>query len=266
MIRVLWIGDVMGKPGREAVRALLPELKKRYRVDWTIVNGENAAGGSGISGRIARDFWRMGCDVVTLGDHVWDQKEMETFLPTTDRLLRPQNFPPGTPGTGWTVQTTVGGLKVAVVCLLGRVFMKYAVGCPFRTLDTLLADIRPKTHVILVEIHAETTSEKVALGHFADGRVSAIVGTHTHVQTADERILPGGTAYLTDLGMTGPHDSVIGQNKAAIIRRYWTSMPVRFSVASGRVILNGAVIHVDEQTGQAHRITRIQCPLTNEGS
>ena len=261
-MNILCIGDIVGEPGRDALVKLLKGLKEEFAIDFTVVNAENSAGGAGLTEKIARQLLREGCDVLTLGDHTWDQKEIENYLPQTDRVLRPANFPDGTPGQGWCVQTSLtNGLKVGVVNMMGRVFMRYALECPFKTLERIVREIRKQTSIIVVDFHAEATSEKVALGHFIDGQVSAVVGTHTHIQTADEKILPGGTAFITDLGMTGPYDSIIGQNKEDIIKRFLTSMPIRFHIAHDQVVLHGVVIDVDEKTGKARQITRIQRPL-----
>ena len=260
-MNILCIGDLVGKPGRAALQELLPQVKQEFAVDFTIVNAENAAGGSGITARIARMLFGLGVDVITLGDHVWDRMELGEYLTEENRIIRPANFPPGTPGKGWCLVELPSGKKVAVINLLGRVFMRYNVDCPFRTLNGLLEIIQPQTNLIVVDLHAETTSEKMAFGHFSAGRVSAVVGTHTHIQTADEIVLPQGTAYITDLGMTGPYDSVIGQNKEKIISRFLQSMPVRFEVAKGDVRLVGAVVTVDDITGRATRIVRLQRSL-----
>lgn len=260
-MNILCIGDIVGKPGRHAVQGLLPDLKRQYDIDFTIVNAENAAGGAGLSTRLARQFLQMGCDVLTLGDHVWDQKELEDYLKETDSVIRPANFPAGAPGEGWCIKKTITGQKIGVINLLGRVFMRYSVECPFKELEKIVDYVKQYTPIIVLDFHAEATSEKVALGHFIDGKISALVGTHTHIQTADEKILPQGTAYITDLGMTGPYDSVIGQEKENIIKRFLTSRPVKFHVAQNNVILHGVVIEVDEKSGKARRITRIQKPF-----
>ncbi len=257
-MNVLCIGDVVGKPGRNGLRELLPGLKEEYFLDFIIVNAENASGGSGLTSKGAKQFFDIGCDVLTLGDHVWDQKELEEYLNTNDNVLKPANFPKGTPGVGWCIKESASGQKVGVINLLGRVFMKYNVDCPFREALDLIDKIKKETPLIFVDFHAETTSEKTAMGHFLDGKVSAVFGTHTHIQTADEKILPQKTAYITDLGMTGPYDSVIGQNKERIIKRFVTSMPVRFNVAKDDVQIHGVVIDVDEKTGKANNIQRIQ--------
>jgi metallophosphoesterase (TIGR00282 family) len=259
-MNILCIGDIVGKPGRLAVAGLLPDLKKEFHIGFVIINAENAAGGSGLTSRIAKNLFEAGCDVLTMGDHVWDQKELEGYLNESEYLIRPANFPPGAPGKGWCVKTMASGVKIGVINVMGRVFMRHSVDCPFRSLETIVEQMKQETPNILVDMHAETTSEKIAMGYFMDGRISAIVGTHTHIQTADEKILSKGTAYITDLGMTGPYDSVIGQNKEKIIQRFLTSLPVRFNVAEGGVELHGVVIDLDEHTGRPRSITRIQKP------
>lgn len=255
------LGDLVGKPGRQAVKELLPVVKQEYAIDCAIINAENAAGGSGITEKIAQELFASGADVLTLGDHVWDRPEIGEYLNAENRVIRPVNFPPGAPGRGWCLVEVAGGRKLAVVNLLGRVFMRYHVDCPFRAFSSVVDQIREQTKLIVVDFHAETTSEKNAFGHFSNGKVSAVVGTHTHVQTADETILSEGTAYITDLGMTGPHDSVIGQNKEKIISRFLQSMPVRFEVAEKDVRLLGVVIKIDDQTGRATEIFRLQRKL-----
>lgn len=257
-MNILCIGDIVGKPGRLALEGALPGLKKEFQIDFVVVNAENAAGGAGLTSKIAEELFKAGCDVLTLGDHVWDQKELEEYLGRTDAVIRPANFPDGTPGRGWCIKETASGQKIGVVNLLGRVFMRYHLECPFKALERIIAEIRKETPVVVVDMHAEATSEKVALGHFADGKASVIFGTHTHIQTADEKILPKGTAYITDLGMTGPYDSVIGQKKDDIIKRFLTSMPVKFQVAENDVIVHGVVVQIDSETGRARKITRVQ--------
>ena len=251
-MNILCIGDIVGKPGRLALADLLEGTKAEYKVDFTVVNAENSAGGSGLTSRIAQELFDMGCDVLTLGDHVWDQKEMQTYLPTADRVIRPANFPEGAPGNGWCIRETPKG-KVGVINLLGRVFMRYSVECPFKTLERIVNEIRKETPIIILDMHAEATSEKMAIAHFIDGKVSGVVGTHTHIQTADEKILPNGTAYITDLGMSGPYDSIIGQSKENIIERFLTSIPIKFHVAQNDVSVHGVVIELDEKTGKAKK-------------
>ncbi|MFH1655149.1 MAG: TIGR00282 family metallophosphoesterase [Candidatus Omnitrophota bacterium] len=256
-MNILFIGDVVGKPGREAVNTLLPQIKKKERIDFTIANVENAAGGAGITPKIVDELFAYDIDVLTTGDHIWDRREIVNVIDTTAKFLRPANYPEGVPGTGYCV-VEKNRTPIGIINLQGRVFMRPVVGCPFRQATEIIKKIKSKTPIILVDMHAEATSEKIALGHFLDGEVSAVVGTHTHVQTADEKILPQGTAYITDIGMCGPCDSVIGQNKEKIIERYLTGMPVRFEVASGDVQLQGVVIVIDEKTGKAKSIERIQ--------
>ena len=257
-MKVLCIGDVVGKSGRQILVDLLPSLRQEFDLDAIIANVENAAGGSGLTARIAKHFFYIGCDVLTLGDHVWDQKEIEKYLDTRSDVIRAANFPPEVPGCGWCVKELLSGKKIGVICLLGRVFMKYNLDCPFKTLEAVVERVKQETNIIIVDFHAETTSEKVAMGWHADGKVSAVVGTHTHIQTADEKILPQGTAYITDLGMTGPYDSIIGQIKENIVRRFLTSMPVKFQVAKEGSELHGVVIDIDEETGNAVDIIRVQ--------
>lgn len=237
---------------------VLAGVKKEYAVDFTMANGENAAGGSGILPQQAEEIFGLGVDAITLGDHVWDKSGIHVYLEGNSRIIRPANFPDGAPGRGWTVMEAANGIKVGLINLLGRTFMRYNIDCPFRALDRALADIGSQTPVIVLDMHAETTSEKVAMGYWANGRVSAVVGTHTHIQTADERILSEGTAYITDLGMSGPYDSVIGQVKEKILKRFLTSLPHKFEVAQGDAKLCAVVVSVDEKTGRASRIIRLQ--------
>lgn len=257
-MRILCVGDIVGEAGRKALEELLPGIREEFQMDLVIVNGENAAGGAGLTPRIAEQLMRAGTDVLTLGDHVWDRPELVEYLDEKQHIVRPANFPPETPGRGWCIAKTKTGVKIGVINLLGRVFMRYNVDCPFRKLQNILVEVKRETSVCIVDFHAEATSEKVALGVFIDGQASAVVGTHTHIQTADEKILPKGTAYITDLGMTGPYDSVIGQDKDKIIQRFLTSRPVRFEVAKDDVWLSGAVIDVDDATGLARNIVRLQ--------
>lgn len=257
-MNILCIGDIVGRPGRELLAKELANLKEMHAIDFVIVNGENAAGGSGILPKHAKEFFALGVDAITLGDHVWDKAEIGAYLEETQAIIRPANFPAGAPGRGWTVVKAKNGVKVGIINLLGRSFMRYNVNCPFRTLDEILKELTPLAEVIVLDMHAETTSEKVAMGHYSDGRLSAMFGTHTHIQTADEKILPKGTAYITDLGMSGPYDSVIGQNKEKILKRFLTSLPVKFEVAEGDVKLCGVVINVDEKQGKAKSISRLQ--------
>lgn len=255
MLRIMFLGDVVGEPGRRAVIDLVPVLKKEYELDFVIVNGENAAGGRGITPKITIDLLRAGVAVVTTGDHVWDQKEIFNYIDTEPRLLRPINYPEDTPGQGSVILETPKG-KVGVIDVQGRTFMQPPLENPFRALDAAIAKMREETPVIFVDIHTETTSEKIAVGRFLDGRVSAVVGTHTHVQTADERVFPGGTAFLCDAGMCGPTESILGREIEPILSRFYTNMPTTFPVAKGPVSLNGAIIDVDESTGKALEIRR----------
>ncbi len=256
MLRILFLGDVVGEPGRRAVIEKLPWFKQEQGVDFIIVNGENSANGRGITPRISIDLLRAGAAVITSGDHIWDQKEIIPYLETEPRLLRPINYPHGTPGQGSIVLETAKG-KVAVVNVQGRTFMQPSLENPFLALDQEIARLREETPVIFVDAHAETTSEKIAIGRFLDGRVSAVVGTHTHTQTADEQIFPGGTAFLCDAGMCGPVESVLGRDIESIVRRFLTSRPITYPVAKGPVKLHGALIDIDESTGRALAIERV---------
>ncbi len=259
-MKVIFLGDIIGKPGRNALARKLDILIRENEADMIIVNGENAAGGIGISPGTCDSLFEMGVDMVTSGNHIFKKKEIIDYLDLEPRLLKPANYPPGTPGKGYYIFEVekLGGLKVAVINICGRVFVEN-LDCPFRTIDRILEYIKEKTPVIIVDIHAEVTSEKVAMGWFLDGRVSAVIGTHTHIQTADERVLPGGTAYITDVGMVGPRDSVIGVKKENIIKRFLTQMPQQFTVAKEDVWINGVVIDIDEKSGKARRIIRINC-------
>lgn len=256
-LRILFLGDVFGEPGRRAVADLLPGLKERLQADFIIINGENAAGGRGLTPKLSIALLRAGATVVTLGDHCWDQQEILSYMETEPRLLRPLNFPPGSPGQGSIVLETDKG-KVAVVNAMGRTFMNTPTENPFLALDKEVAALREETPVIFLDFHAEATSEKIAMGRHLDGRVSAVVGTHTHVQTADEMIFPGGTAYLTDAGMCGPLESVIGSRIEPVIHRFTTGLPVRFTVAAGPVMVCGCCVEVDPATGKALSIVRVR--------
>src|SRR3989442_1570794 len=257
-MNILMIGDVFGEPGRAAIQKLVPRLRQEHHIDLCVVNVENAAAGFGVTPQQCRDFLEQGADVLTSGNHIWDRKEIVEFITRDNLLLRPANFPAGTPGVGH-VTVKAGPHRVAVLNLMGRVFMS-PIDCPFRKADEIVPQLRKETRIVLVDMHAEATSESVAMGWYLDGRVSAVVGTHRHVQTADERVLPGGTAYITDLGMTGPVDSVIGVDKDLILQRFLTQMPVRFEAARGPAALHGAVIVVDPDTGRAPDIRRGRVP------
>src|SRR6266404_2103579 len=256
MLTILFLGDVVGEPGRSAVITRLPELKHQYEIDFTIVNGENAAGGRGITGKIMIDLLRAGVSVVTSGDHIWDQKEILSFINTEPRLLRPVNYPEGAPGTGLILLDTAKG-KIGVINVQGRTFMQPILDNPFRAVEAAVTKMRSETPNIIVDAHGETTSEKIALGRFLDGKVSAVIGTHTHVQTADEQIFPGGTAFLCDAGMCGPVNSILGRAIEPIMNRFISNLPGSFPVAAGEVRLRGALIEIDETTGRALRITRV---------
>ncbi|WP_041459158.1 TIGR00282 family metallophosphoesterase [Ammonifex degensii] len=255
-MRLLLIGDIVGRPGRRAVRECLPSLRQKYQLDFVIANGENAAGGNGLTPAVAEELFSCGIDVLTGGNHIWDKKEVFPLLDAEPRIIRPANYPPGAPGVGYGI-FSVQEHKVAVINLCGRVFMP-DLDCPFRLAESLVTELRAHTPLIVVDFHAEATSEKIAFGWFLDGRVTAVIGTHTHVQTADERILPGGTAYLTDVGMTGPRDGVIGVKKEIVIEKFLSQLPRRFEVASGPYQFNGCVITVDPSSGKALAIERVQ--------
>lgn len=257
-MKILFLGDIVGNPGREAIFKLLPQIKFEKKIDLTIANAENSAGGAGITPAVAEELFKLGCNVLTSGDHIWDRQDIVEFLKSEKFLLRPLNFPSVAAGRGYCIFELPSGIKVAVVSLLGRVFMKPLVDCPFKTIRDILPELNKITPITIVDIHAEATSEKIAFGYFLDGKVSAVAGSHTHVQTADERILPGGTAFITDLGMCGPLDSVIGQKKEKIIERYLTGMPTRFEVATSDIQLQGVVLDIDEKTGKARSIERLQ--------
>lgn len=258
-VKILFISDIVGKPGRDAVEMLLPEIMKEEKFDFCIANGENAAGGFGITPSIITRLYSMDVDVITLGNHVWDRKEIYDCI-EDPRLIRPANYPAGVPGNGYCIASTKQGIKIGVANISGRVFMQ-ELDCPFRCADKVINNIMQQTNIIVIDFHAEVTSEKAAFGWYVDGRVSAVIGTHTHVPTADERILHDGTAYITDAGMTGPCDSVIGIKKEIAIQRFLTQMPFRFEVASDNIILNSVLVEVDESTGRAKSIKRIQKKL-----
>jgi metallophosphoesterase (TIGR00282 family) len=259
-VKLLFIADIVGQPGRRAVAELVPRLRQRHGLNLVIANGENAAGGSGITPRTAEEIFSAGVDIITSGDHLWDQKEIMDLLENERRFVRPLNYPPGTPGQGSTLFQAEGLPAVAVINLQGRTFMA-ALENPFHSVLAEVERLRQTTKLIFVDFHAEATSEKIALARMLDGRVSAVIGTHTHVQTADEQIFPGGTAFLCDGGFTGPHESVIGRQIEPIIRRFMSNMPQRFDVAKGRVLLQGAVVELDDATGRGVRIERVSEPV-----
>ena len=251
-MNILAIGDIIGKPGRQAIHKFLHGIRKQYRLEVVIGNAENTAGGFGLTLSTAQELLEDGIDMLTSGNHIFAQKEIIPYLDTDMPVLRPLNYPSGVPGRGYKLAG-----KALIVNLIGRTFMNN-YDCPFRTMDRLLADLSPKPPVIIVDFHAEATSEKVAMGRYLDGRVSAVLGTHTHVGTIDAQILPGGTAYVTDIGMTGPTDSIIGDDVDAVIRRFLTQMPHHLSVGKGKPVLNAIMVEVDESSGKATRIERIQ--------
>lgn len=256
-MNLLFLGDIVGKPGRLAVRALLPKLIHREQIGFVIANCENISGGAGVEPANCRELLEAGVDVLTSGNHIWRKREIVDYIDREPRLLRPVNFPPGTPGAGWGCFRAPDGTPIAVVNLIGRVFMD-AMDCPFRAADDTLTKIAGRARIIFVDMHAETTSEKGAIGWHLAGRVSAVVGSHTHVQTADERVLDPGTAFLTDAGMCGPVDSVIGVKHELAIRRFVTHLPTKFEPAAGRTIVQGAVVSIDPATGRATAIRRVQ--------
>jgi metallophosphoesterase (TIGR00282 family) len=259
-VKLLFIGDIVGQPGRRAVKELIPKLREQHRIDLVIANGENAAGGSGITVKTAEEIFAAGVNIMTCGDHLWDQKEVTELLEREQRFVRPLNYPQGTPGQGSTVHQLPGLPPVAVLNLQGRTFMP-SIENPFRCAQLEVQRLRQLAKIIFVDFHAEATSEKIALARMLDGQISALIGTHTHVQTADEQIFPGGTAFLCDSGFTGPHESVIGREIEPIIRRFLTNMPQKFEVATGRILLQGAVVEIDEHSGKALRIQRVSEPL-----
>ncbi|UFS68767.1 TIGR00282 family metallophosphoesterase [Geomonas sp. RF6] len=258
-VKLLFVGDIVGKPGREALSRELHRIVDRHMIDLVIANGENAAGGFGLTVETANELFKCGIHAITSGNHIWDKKDALDFIKREGRLVRPANYPEGTPGRGSTVVSTPGGTKVAVLNLEGRVFMNN-LDCPFRTADREIAQLKTITPIIFVDFHAEATSEKASLGWYLDGRVSAVIGTHTHVQTADERILTGGTAYMTDVGMTGPFESVIGVRKEEAIEKFITQRPSKFEVAKKDIRINAVAIQIDEKTGLALGIERISVP------
>ena len=259
-MKLLFVGDIVGEPGRYAVRQLLPKLRQSHGIDLIVANGENAAGGAGITVNTATEIFESGVDVMTTGDHLWDQKEVNMLLLTESKFLRPLNYPAGTIGQGSMLWHKNGLPAVAVINLQGRTFMP-SLENPFLCARAEVPRLRAMTKIIFVDMHAEATSEKIALARMLDGQVTAVIGTHTHVQTADEQIFPGGTAYLTDAGFTGPHESVLGREIAPIIERFCTNTPQKFGVASGRILLQGALIEIDNASGRALSIHRISEPV-----
>ncbi len=255
-IKILVVGDTVGKPGREACRKIIPKLREKFDLDLVVVNGENAAAGSSLTHDTAEEIFQSGADVITSGDHIFRKKEGIAVVEENPNVLRPLNYPKGTPGGGSVVVTTKKGIKVGIINLMGRVFIQN-LDCPFESVESEIKSLKSKTKIILVDLHAEATSEKIAMGWFLDGQVSALYGTHTHVQTSDETVLPKGTAYMTDIGMTGPFRSVIGRDIEQVLFRFKTQMPGPMDVATEDVRLSGAIIEIDVNTAKAHSITRI---------
>ncbi len=259
-MRVLFLGDIFGRPGRNCISKELPNIIEKYSIDFTIANGENAAGGIGINPKIADSLFECGIDVLTSGNHIFKKNDIYQYIENQPRLLKPANYPPLTPGKGYNIYPVEDLnnqiIQIAVVNICGRVFIEN-FDCPFRKMDEVLSEIRPRTHIIVVDFHAEVTSEKMAMGWYLDGRVSAVIGTHTHVQTADERILPRGTAFISDVGMVGPRDSVIGVKKELIIQRFLTLMPYKFVVASEDNWINAVIVDINTSNGNATKIIRL---------
>ena len=264
-VNLLFIGDIVGSPGRQVVKALLPGLRREHRLDVVVANGENSAGGSGITTKTGQEIFGAGVDVITSGDHLWDQKEVVNLLKNERRFLRPLNYPPNTAGQGSAIYELDGRPRFAVLNLQGRVFMA-ALENPFRCALEEVERLRKSTSIIFVDFHAEATSEKIGMARMLDGKVSAVIGTHTHVQTADEQIFPGGTAFMCDAGFTGPHESVLGREIDPVVRRFLTCAPQRFTVAKQRVLLQGAIVTIDDHTGRATNIERISLPLPEPAS
>jgi metallophosphoesterase (TIGR00282 family) len=262
MLTIMMIGDVVGSPGRKFLKERLPSLMNRHKPDVVIANGENAAGGKGITEAVAREFYDLGVDVITMGNHTWDNRQILDFIGQSPGLIRPANYPPGAPGRGWVIhEIRPGVIPVAVASLMGRTFMA-SIDCPFQAADRVLAEIQAnapgeKQPALIVDFHAEATSEKETMGFYLAGKAAAVLGTHTHVQTADERILKGGAAYITDVGMTGTRDSVLGVKPEIMIRRFMTQMPVRHELEEGPAILSGVIVRIDEESGKAVGITRV---------
>lgn len=259
-MKILFIGDIVGAPGRRVIKELLPKIKKKESIEFVVANAENAAGGSGLTPTIAEELFGYGIDVLTSGDHIWKRKEIVEVLDSNPYILRPLNYPENVPGRGFCLFKTEKGIKVGVINLVGRVFME-TVECPFRMGMRQIEELRKKTHLIIVDIHAEATSEKIALSYYFDGLVTALCGTHTHVPTADEKVTENGTAYITDVGMTGPHKSVIGRRPEQILTRFITQLPTRFQMAEEDLRLQGVVLDVDEKIGKASSIKRVEMKL-----
>jgi hypothetical protein len=259
-MNILVIGDVVGNPGRQAIAEIYPELRDRHQVDFFIANCENAAHGAGITPKIADEIFRLGVDVITMGDHVWDQKDVYDYIQKNEKILRPVNLPKESPGRGSVIGVSKNGYKVGVINAVGQVFMR-PVDSPFNPVKEEVARVARETPIIIVDIHAEATSEKIAMGWYLDGLVSAVLGTHTHVQTADEQIFPKGMAYITDLGMTGPYRSVLGREIEPVLKRFTTQLPAKYTIATEDVKLMGVLLDIDNLTGKAKKITRISVDL-----
>jgi metallophosphoesterase (TIGR00282 family) len=256
LIKIFFIGDIVGRPGRRIVKTFLQNIINTEMIDLVIANGENSAGGFGINQQICQELLAAGVDVITMGNHTWDNKEVYQVLERERRLIRPANYPGGTPGEGYYIAETQKGVQVGVVNILGQVFLE-PLACPFQAANECIADIKKKTNIIIVDFHAEATSEKTALGWYLDGRVSAVLGTHTHITTADERILPKGTGYITDVGMTGPSNSILGIDPNIVIKKFITHLPARFEVASGPIELNGIILEIND-SGATTAIRRVR--------
>ena len=259
-MNILVIADIVGRPGRRAIKGLLPGLQKEKNIDFVIANAENAAGGRGLTRQVMNELLGSGIDVLTMGNHVWDNKEIYSFVDDEFRLVRPVNFPPYCPGQGYHVYTGGINKKIAVINAMGRVFLS-PLDCPFRTVEQVVEEVKELSDIIIIDFHAEATSEKLAMGYYLDGKVTAVLGTHTHIQTADERILPGGTAYITDLGMTGPQESILGMDKDMVINKIIYQRPVRLEVAGGTAILQGVILRIDDSNNQVQEIIRINSTL-----
>lgn len=255
-MNILVLGDIVGKPGRKAISTFLSRIIKEYDIQFTIANAENSAGGRGLSRKVMDELLNSGIDVLTMGNHVWDNKEIFNFIDEQRRLIRPANYPGYCPGEGYRVYIAGFNMRIAVINASGRIFLS-PLDCPFRVVDDIIAEIKDKTDSIIIDFHAEATSEKLAFAHYFDGRVTAVLGTHTHIQTADERILPKGTAYISDLGMTGPYDSILGMDKDQVIKKLLTQRPVRLEVAKGPVQLQGVVLNLDENCNRVLNISRL---------
>jgi len=256
-MQLLFIGDIVGRPGRRALREHLPELIERFEPGLVIANGENAAAGFGITPSVAHEIFSAGVDVITTGNHVWNKKEAEQLLAQEAHVLRPANYPPGAPGRGYAVFPAADGTPVGVLNLCGRVFMD-CLDCPFREAEQRLPELREQARVVVVDMHAEATSEKLAMGWMLNGRVSAVIGTHTHVQTADAQVMSGGTAYISDVGMAGPRDSVLGIAPGLVVERFRRRLPVKFELARGPVVIGAVVLDIDEESGYARSIKSLQ--------